>query len=655
MIDRVFTHSTGIQSICPTSTGLWIAHQGGLSFLDPESGRQAKWTTADGIPAHPVLHVAQEGSRIAVATPNGLAWSDDAARLLQDTFAGAPRPRWQRALAHARGTGAYLNGIAFVHGRLHATTGGGRIYREGAGGFELLELPLPQARLLHLLALECQPERLRLLVISNNCGILLLATGAAEEPSLYQWSEQEGLTSRYATTVIQAGEYVVVGVHGCAHVARRRDLLQRPAELRRWGRIQFGDPQGPVEHGRVHAVCAHGEHLYLGTATGLYRLPLSDLEAAASGEVEAEPLDEVPVRHLASHRGELWCVQHSSLCRLVEGAGAATPREVLPDGGASGRGALRFRRRPEAAAFAPRITTFSRRWRNLPESRWRASAAEPESARIACLAATPRGLACGGDGGRVLHFADEHWSCESVVRQQRSPEVHALAHDPEAGTLWCATRHGLFGRDFRGRWLRDLEFPGRAVHQLVSWQGMLLALGSAGLHVRVQGAWSEVAFRGENPSFFLAGAGAPGLVLAARPGASYYLWSPAAPRPERWDLAVGRANCLAWDGLERLWIGTDHGLVRWQGNRLESYAWEGEAENHITAVLVHAGNLHVGSHAGAWVAASASLDPARGTALESRGKRLGLLDGLPHAHVTSMLVHDGRVWVGTQGGLAALA
>ena len=228
MIDRVFTHSSGIQSIAATPTGLWIAHHGGLSFLEPESGRQAKWTTADGLPAHPVLHVAHAGSRVAVATPNGVAWSDDAAQLLEDTFGGAPGPRWRRALAHARGTGAYLNGLAFVDGRLHAATGGGRIYREGAAGFELLELPLPQARLLHLLALECQPERLRLLVISNNNGILLLATGTSEEPSLYQWSEQEGLSSRYATTVVEAGPFIVVGVHGCAHVARRTDLLQHP-------------------------------------------------------------------------------------------------------------------------------------------------------------------------------------------------------------------------------------------------------------------------------------------------------------------------------------------------------------------------------------------------------------------------------------------
>jgi ligand-binding sensor domain-containing protein len=112
---------------------------------------------------------------------------------------------------------------------------------------------------------------------------------------------------------------------------------------------------------------------------------------------------------------------------------------------------------------------------------------------------------------------------------------------------------------------------------------------------------------------------------------------------------------LSWDGAERLWIGTDRGLLCWRQQRLETYSWNAAAEDRVTAVLVHAGAVHVGSHAGTWIAATTDLEASRSADLESRGARLGLLDGLPHAQVTSMLVHDERVWVGTQGGLACLA
>ncbi len=649
MIERVFTYSEGIQSLCSTSTGLWIAHNGGLSFLDPDTGAHAKWTTAEGIPAQPVLHLAGDSARLALATPNGIAWTQDAAALLRATLAGTRERLWQRGLCHPRGAGAYLNGVAFVDGRIHAATGGGRLYREGAAGFELIELPLPQARLMRLLALECAPGRRRLLLISNNNGVLLLATGAGEEPSLFQWSEEEGLSSRYVTAVGLAGEYVVVGVHGCVHVARCRDLVERPQELTRWGRVALRGLQGPAEHGRVYALAAHGPYLYAGTSAGLFRLGLEALAAAADDMATAERLVDLPVRHLVPHCGELWCVQHNVFGKLVVG-GAATPRHI--DSGRGEGGVPPFGRHSERPAL-PRITTFTKSWRLVAEPRWRVPSAEPESHRIACLAATPEGIVCGGDGGRVLLESRGRWSSENVLRQRRSPEVHSVVHDPESDTLWAATRHGLFVREAPGRWSRDLDFPGRTVHQLVVWQGNLLVLGSAGLHSRAQGAWSEVRFPGEATALFLAAPGDAGLVLAGRPGAGYFFWAQAAAAPESFALPVGRANCMAWDEQQRLWIGTDRGFCRWQAGHVETQAWNAEAEDHVTSILVHAGRLYVGSHAGVWNADVAAVDE-RASPLEARGQRLGVLEGLPHAHVTSLLAQDERVWAATQCGLASL-
>ncbi len=654
MIERVFTHSAGIQSLCSTPHGLWIAHQGGLTWLDAATGRCSKWTTHDGIPALPVLHVEQFGERVALATPNGIAWTDDIGPHLLAMPAGRERPQWRRALAHPRGTGAYLNGVGFVAGRMVAATGGGRLYREGSRGFELIELPVKQARLQRFLDLDSTSHRLRLLMISNNNGVLLLATGAGEEPSLYQWSEQEGLTSRYVTAVACTENHVLVGVHGMVHVALRRDLVDHPETLHSWGRITLGDLPGP-EQGRVYCLCVHGDELFIGAAAGVYRAPLAALASAAHGEVEAEFLDETPVRHLASLRGELWCVLHGGLGKFVAGAIATSPQPVLPPPTAGWRASVsRWRRRADVDVAAPRLVTFTQPWRCVPEPRWRSLDMEPDSQRITCLVSTPRGIACGGDSGRILFYDGTRWESTAVVRQRRTPEVHALAHDPEDGRLWCATRHGLFASDARGLWSREVAFPGRTVHHLTTWQGMLVALGSAGLHVHVRGAWNTVAVPPETQAFVVGAASDAGLALFARPGASYCLWRSPDMVPERLPLPVGRANCMAWDGPERLWIGTDHGLVCWREGKLDTYHWTAEAEDHVTALLIHAGRVHVGSQAGIWTASRADLEADSDLTLELRGRRLGPMDGLPHAHVTSLLSHADRVWVGTNGGLVSL-
>ncbi|UCE03381.1 MAG: hypothetical protein JSW67_04105 [Candidatus Latescibacterota bacterium] len=651
MIDRVFTWSEGVQCIHATDAGLWLGHQGGVSFFSPETGSRCKWTTSNGLPAQPVLHIASCGSRLAAATPNGIAWVDDMQQLLQDVERAAPSVRWQRGLMHARGAGVYVNGLEFVDGRIHATTGGGRVYLEKESGFQLLELPVPQARLLRLLSLASPRGTLRLLLISNNSGILLLATGEGEEPSLYQWSEPESLCSRYVTSIALAGSYVTVGVHGCIHVARQRDLVENPDKVSRWGRVTLSDLQVPTEHSRIHALCEHGDFLYAGTSAGLYRVSLDDVAAATRDRVAAERIDEYPVRHLAAYRDELWAVQHSGVGKFIEG-GRATVQRPLQN--RSEREPGRGGGAADSRAPTPRITSFGRRWRFVPEARWRGFNAEPESHQVVCLTSTPEGIAFGGESGRVVLHWGKRWVTESLVRQRRSPEVHSLVYDPDGAQLWAATRHGLFHRDPRGRWMRDLAFPGRTVHQLVVWQGNVAALGSAGLHMYVQSAWSEIPFVEETPPLFSAVSGDPGLVLAGRPGAGFFIWRPDAPQPAPLALSVGRANCMTWDATGALWLGTDRGIARWSGDELTAFRWNAESEDHITTLLVHRGRLFVGSHAGVWIAAVDDLEPSAGEALEAKGRRLGLLDGLPNAHVSSLVVHADRVWVGTHGGLTLL-
>lgn len=658
MIRRVLTFSDNVQHLHTGADGLWIAHQGGVTHFDAKTGEVLKWNTLDGLPALPALHVATDGNRIAVATPNGVAWADDARVLLRDTVSQKKGARWEMGLMHPMGAGAYVNGVAFVQGKIYAATGGGRMYREGARGFELLELPIPQARLVRMLELPSPKKTLRLFFTTNNSGVLLLSTGGTEGPSLYHWSEEEGLCSRYVTAAAVAGECIAIAVHGSVHVATRKSLVEAPDHLSRWGRVALADLTGPSEHSRIPALCCHGDHLYIGTSVGLYRIDLASLEAAANGSVDAERVDDAPIRHLASYRGELWIASSGGLGRFVESddSPAGTVEDSDPESRPSLLRSRFFRGRLGGrTAELPQRQVVESSWRRsrlVLDPRWREN--EPEVRQVLSMASSPEGLAAGGEAGRVTTWSGKSWTTEIIARLRRPPEVHSLAYDPENGTFWAATRHGLYQRDPRGRWHRDMDFPGRTLHGLSVWGGSVLAIGSAGLHVFVQNEWREIEFPDEPPALFIAATSDNALALAGRPGAGFFVWRSGQPHPVPEPIGVGRANCMAWGEGGELWLGADRGLVRWDGSRAETFSWENDKRDHVTAVLAYAGRIYVGSHAGVWSAPAPGLRPASGEALESQGERWGLLQGLPDSNVTSMIVHGSMVWVGTQGGIAQL-
>jgi len=236
---------------------------------------------------------------------------------------------------------------------------------------------------------------------------------------------------------------------------------------------------------------------------------------------------------------------------------------------------------------------------------------------------------------------------------RRPPEVQSVVLDPDSGDLWATMRHGLFQRTAPGRWHRDVAFPARNVHVLQVWNDSVLALGNNGLYEHAQGAWSPVLVEGDSPALSVAAVGDGVLALADRVGAALYLWDRFEPRPRRVDAAIGRATCMAWDA-QRLWIGSDQGLLLWEDGRLERFAWKRDADNRIAALVVFGGRLIVGSANGVWQTTLQKWTGSDRQDLEAAGERIGLLEGLPHLQVTSMAVHDDAVWVGTQSGLAVL-
>jgi hypothetical protein len=301
----------------------------------------------------------------------------------------------------------------------------------------------------------------------------------------------------------------------------------------------------------------------------------------------------------------------------------------------------------------PRITSYGRRWRFQSEPQWRQADAAPICRQVVTISSTELGLAVGCEGGRFALLQGDRWSTELVARLRRPPEVQSVVLDPDSGNFWATMRHGLFQRVGHNRWSRDTGFPGRNVHVLQVWNGSVLALGNNGLYEYAQGAWTPVLVDGDSPALSAAAARQDVLAMVDRAGTSLYLWAQGDARPQRRPAAIGRANCMAWDA-RRLWIGTDRGLLRWEDDRLDRFVWDHDPDNRIAALVVHQGNLLVGSATGVWRASAAALDGPPGDGLESLGQRDGLLEGLPHLQVTGMAVHEGDVWVGTQSGLAVL-
>ena len=654
MIKKVVVYPDAVTSLHATPEGLWVGHQGGLSFCDPHSGNATSWSTADGLPAHPVTHIASgpfpastdaaRGSRLVVGTVNGVAWVDDRAALLQATLAGERRP-WSRALMHEKGDGVHVNGVSLVNDRIYVTTGGGRLYFESDPGFKLIALPLQQARLLRVVPLACAPSQRRLLIVTNNSGVLLLATGDSEESSLYQWGEDEEILSRYVTAIACNETHVMIGVHGGIHFAAIQDLVQRPGELTRWGRVHLGSPPGPAEQKRIHDLVVHADSFFAATSAGLYQIELSILSEVGSDSVTAHRVEESTVRHLASFGNELWAVRNNELGHFLEGSVAGATTAARP---AYAGDVLAQRTDVEL----PRITSYGRRWRFLAEMRWRRPDQSPACLRVASMRSTESGLVIGGEAGCVALYTEGRWSTEVITRTRRPPEVQSIALDPDSGNLWVTTRHGLFQRMTAGRWHRDATFPGRNVHSLEVWNDGVLALSNNGLYEFSQGAWTPVLIDAGSLALSVSCVGETTLALADRAGAGLVLWQRGQRRPAYVAASIGRANCMAWDE-QQLWIGGDRGLLRWRPEGLDRFVWDDDEHNHISALVVHRGSLYVGSSMGVWQERTTAL-AAPGGSLQETGQRSGLLDGLPHLQVTSMAVFEDDVWVGTQAGLAVL-
>ncbi len=122
-------------------------------------------------------------------------------------------------------------------------------------------------------------------------------------------------------------------------------------------------------------------------------------------------------------------------------------------------------------------------------------------------------------------------------------------------------------------------------------------------------------------------------------------------RPGKADVVTAglpnkKVNCLLTDRAGDLWIGTDHGIARWNGRQVEPVAAPANLKTQQILGIVQDrdSNLWIGSDSGTL------------TRMDSAG-RFAQLDNAagPHAAVTALLEdREGSIWIGGNNGLQRL-
>jgi len=194
------------------------------------------------------------------------------------------------------------------------------------------------------------------------------------------------------------------------------------------------------------------------------------------------------------------------------------------------------------------------------------------------------------------------------------------------GSVYIATKRGLYRADAQGREVRRVRLAGR--DPAASTWALLADGDTLWVGGQFDGLWR--------------------LDLPSGRGAAV---SPAAP-----GLTDQRIMVLARGAAGELWVGTrnglnrldlrDNGVVRYPAGPAQP---QGLSGGFVTALLLDAeGRLWVGSYGGGIDVLPA---PGRGGAV----RRLGMAQGLPDATVNALLQdRQGRVWASTDDGLARI-
>ena len=457
----------------------------------------------------------------------------------------------------------------------------------------------------------------------------------------------------------------------------------------------------------VHSIAPEGpDRLWVGAGNGFGRI--AGGRWSRLGLPGAKPDQRSRVVVATDRAGVTWLGHAGGLMRFDRSTGVLEPVQEVAG-------------RPVSALLADREGRF---WAGVggdlwlrENDAWRrvGEAAGRHSGAVTVLFEDAEGtIWCGGERG-VAEFDGSSWRPARFGAEIPAAAVTAMAQDGE-GRVWVGTNAGAGYTDgYEWHWFgASSGLPADEVLALAADRGGSIWVGTARGLARFDNSWSVPAvaeregvspraplLRGRGGALYV-GAGRGFLVLRGRSVETV------GPR-ERLD---GRVRCFAEDAAGDLWVGTDQGLLRYDGTVRERHVPEVRtvsverdwgvvvAEKHVVCDRAHGltddavtalaadadGGLWVGTarglsrlKAGEWTcpanpsgeANSLFGDPVTSLAVDRRGRlwagtpkgllvledgawrRHGVATGLAADGVTALLVDSAdRLWVGTERGLS---
>ncbi len=541
-------------------------------------------------------------------------------------------------------------------------------------------------------------RRIFVVLIAGSVG-LCLAHGPAGAAAYSPWSyfdKTRGLAENTVQAIAPDGE-------GGLWIGTRGGLSHFDGTLWRTLTVADGLPDDDV-----HSLAPEADGLWVGAGNGFGRirdgrwgrLGLPDSSTGRRGRVVV----------VTDRTGVSWLGHTGGLLRFDRAAGTLEPVAEVAG-------------QPVGALLVDRSGRF---WAGVGGDLWlregEAWRRVEEASRLPCGAVTALfedasgTVWCGGERG-VAEFDGSSWRPARLGVQVPATAVTALAEDGE-GRLWVGTKAGAgYSDGYEWHWFTsDSGLPADEVLALAADRNGSIWIGTTRGLARFDTTWSVPAVtqrEGVSPRapLFLGSDGS--LYIGAEQG-FIVLRGRAVETVGAREHLDGRVRCFAEGAEGDLWVGTDHGLVRYDGSVREQHLPEvksvmverdwgaveavqvsvcdrthGLTDAAVTALATDAeGGVWVGTarglsrlHEGAWTcppeAGAAGVGPQRDAvaALETdqRGRlwtgtskglwaledgswrRYGVDDGLAADTVTALLAdRTGRLWVGTERGLSRL-
>ncbi len=303
------------------------------------------------------------------------------------------------------------------------------------------------------------------------------------------------------------------------------------------------------------------------------------------------------------------------------------------------------------------------------------AAALPSGAVTALFEDADGTIWCGGERG-AAEFDGVSWRQARFGAESPSVAVTAMTQDGE-GRLWVGTRSGAGYTDgYVWHWFTaNSGLPADEVFALAADRNGAVWIGTTRGLARFDTSWSVPAVamreemspraplhRGRDGALYI-GAARGFVVLRGRTAETV------GPRQRLED----KVNCFADDAAGDIWVGTDHGLVRYDGTVREKYVSEVKtvfvtrewgamaAEKFVVCDRYHGlmdeavTALAVDAEDGLWVGTTAGLSRLRAGEWTCPADFPGDANSRPGGLVSALAAdRRGRLWAGTPNGLWVL-